>query len=103
MEIAVLSAKQPRMLQGRNAMTISIKGNEMVYQDMGSGPAVIMVQGKPEETEYWLAQSRALVDKGFRVVIVSSISHIRMSGSLFGLMNYLVSLRHQDKPNDADL
>ncbi len=49
-------------------MQAIINGITMAYDDMGSGPAVLLIHGFPLCRRMWHPQRRALVEAGYRVI-----------------------------------
>jgi 3-oxoadipate enol-lactonase len=82
-------------------MKTTVNGFTMAYDDVGSGPAVVLIHGFPLTRRMWRHQARALVEAGYRVVLPdlrgfgeSEASAGPYSMSVFaddilGLMNHL--------------
>lgn len=50
-------------------MKTTVNGCTMAYEDIGSGPAVLLVHGFPLCRRMWRHQAKALVEAGYRVVL----------------------------------
>lgn len=49
-------------------MKASINGINMTFEDVGKGPAVVLIHGFPLNRKIWTPQISALAEKGFRVI-----------------------------------
>jgi len=50
-------------------MKASINGTSIAYEDLGLGPAVVLIHGFPFDRRMWQNQATALADEGFRVIL----------------------------------
>ena len=50
-------------------MSVEINGIRLAYDDLGNGPAVMLIHGYPLCRRMWRPQVEALVAAGFRVIV----------------------------------
>jgi pimeloyl-ACP methyl ester carboxylesterase len=63
------AAQQPRAMDlAPVTKTVQVGGLSFPVADAGTGPAVLLLHGFPDDRHLWRYQVRALVDAGFRVI-----------------------------------
>jgi 3-oxoadipate enol-lactonase len=74
---------------------VNTNGIVTFYEDMGQGPAVVLIHGHSADLRLWHLQAPALVDAGYRVIRYDVRGHGRSTAppSSYTWQNYALDLR----------